>query len=235
MKIAICDDEQACIDRLCTLINAYCTGRRLTCDCITFTDLLAFGASELNSYDVVFLDANMGEVDGIAAAKALREVNQTAILVYISGFVEYAPLGYRVDAFRYLMKHDLDVCFADCMDEIVARLDKNRQLLRVITTDGEKSLAISSIVFLESFRHQILLHLSDGTVLESRQHSLSELTALLSPHSFLRIRKSFLVNPEHISAIKNRMVTLYSGQALSCGKTDYSDILRAFTLWKGGV
>lgn len=58
MKIAICDDEQVCVDKLCTLITAYCTGRRLTCDCQTFTDSLAFKDSELTSYDVVFLDGD---------------------------------------------------------------------------------------------------------------------------------------------------------------------------------
>lgn len=184
---------------------------------------------------MVFLDANMGEVDGIAAAKALRSVNSTAILCYVSAFVEYAPLGYRVDAFRYLMKHDLDKSFADCMDEIVNRLAMSNKRLSISTTEGEQNLVIASIVFLESFRHQILFHLSDDTILESRQHSLSELTALLTPHSFLRIHKSFLVNPEHIAAIKNRVVTLHSGQTLNCGKTNYTEILRLFTLWKGGL
>ena len=234
MRIAICDDEQVCVDRLCTLIGAYCTGRRLICDCQTFTDPLVFGASDLASYDMVFLDANMGQVDGIAAAKALREVNRNAILVYISGFVEYAPLGYRVDAFRYLMKQDLDSSFAECMDEMIKRLDMNRKQLCIVTTRGEQKLSIFSLMFLESFRHQILLHLSDGTVLESKQHSLSELTALLAPHSFLRIHKSFLVNPEYIEVIKNRVLILKNGSVLACGKKDYSQNLQSFMLWKGG-
>lgn len=235
MKIAICDDEQTCIDRLCTMLNAYCTGRRLVCECTTFTDPLTFGESNLASYDVVFLDANMGAVDGIAAAKVLREVNSSAVLCYVSGFVEYAPLGYRVDAFRYLMKHDLDESFANCMDEIVERLNTSSKQISIVTTEGEKKLVIASLVFLESFRHQILLHLSDGTIMESRQHSLSEFTTLLVSHSFLRIHKSFVVNPEHIAAIKNRVAILHSGEILNCGKTDYSETLRAFTLWKSGM
>lgn len=235
MKIAICDDEPACIDKLCTLITAYCTGKRLTYSCRTFTDPLVFGNSELESYDVVFLDANMGQVDGIAAAQALREVNSTAVLCYVSAFVEYAPLGYRVDAFRYLMKQDLDTSFADCMKEIVERVSMTNKEISIITTVGTQNVVISSLVFLESFRHQILLHLSDGSILESRQHTLSELTALLSSHSFLRIHKSYLANPEYIATIKNRVVTLHSGKTLNCGKTDYAETLRAFTLWKGGI
>lgn len=141
MRIAICDHEQACVDKLCTLITDYCTGRRLTHDCQTFTDPLAFEESDLESYDMVFLDANMDEMDGIAAPNALREV-------------------------------------------------------------------IFSLVFLESFSHKILLHISDVMVLESKQYSLSELFDLLIPHSFIRIHKSYLVNPEYITTIRNRVVTL---------------------------
>lgn len=233
MKIAICDDEQACVDKLCVLITAYCTGKRITCECQTFTDPLAFNNSDLASYDVVFLDANMGEVDGIAAAKALREVNSAAVLCYVSGFVEYAPLGYRVDAFRYLMKNDLDGSFADCMDEIVEKLEISNKRLSVVTTEGEQNITIASLVFLESFSHQILLHLSDGTTLSSRQYSLSELFDLLIPHAFIRIHKSYLVNPEYITAIRNRVVTLRGGQTLACGKMNYPDTMRAFMLWKG--
>ena len=234
MKIAVCDDEYVCVDRICTLINAYCIEKQLVCDCCTFTDPAVFHQSHMESYDVVFLDANMGNINGIAAAKALREVNTSAILVYVSGFVEYAPMGYSVDAFRYLMKHDLENSFAECMDEIVCRLTMNSKQLSISTIGGEQKFVISSLVFLESFRHQILVHLSDGREVESRQYSLAELTALLQPHSFIRIHRSFLVNPVYIETIKSRVVTLSSGQVLNCGKKDYAEIVRTFTLWKGG-
>lgn len=89
------------------------------------------------------------EMDGIAAAKALREVNSTAVLCYVSGFVEYAPLGYRVDAFRYLMKKDLDGSFADCMDEIVVKLEISSKRIPVVTTEGEQSKLVSSLMIME--------------------------------------------------------------------------------------
>lgn len=235
MRIVICDDEQQCADSLCTLIRDYCGQRQLEAEISVYTDPVLFRSSDLTRIDVAFLDANMGKINGIEAARALREANKTAILVYVSAFVEYAPMGYEVDAFRYLMKNNLENTFEDNMDEITGRLElKNRQLT-VAVAGGSIQVTIHQLLFLESFRHQILFHLSDGAVLESRRFTLTELSEILKPHHFLRIHKSFLVNPEHVVAIKNKTATLDNGQTLSCGKLDYARTLQSFMLWKGGL
>lgn len=235
MRIAICDDEQECIDRLLTLIHRYFSGKPIVPELFIFNDPALFCESPLPSYDIVFLDANMGEVSGIAAAKALRKVNANAVLVYISAFVEYAPMGYGVDAFRYLMKDGLENIFAYSMDEIMYEYRQKREKIIVRTTKGDMAVGISNISFIESFRHQIIFHLSDDTLLESKQHTLAELSEALLSHHFLRIHKSYLVNPTHILTIKNLIATLDSGITLNCGKQSYTDNLRTFMLCKGGM
>lgn len=235
MRIAICDDEQACIDRLLALIHRYFCGKSIVPELFTFHDPVLFSGSALASYDIVFLDANMGEVSGIGAAKALRKVNTNAVLVYISAFVEYAPMGYGVDAFRYLMKDGLENIFAQSMDEIMLEYRQKREKIILLTIRGNVAVRISDLSFMESFRHQIIFHLSDDTKLESKQHTLAELSEALASHHFLRLHKSYLVNPAHILTIKNMIATLDSGVALHCGKQSYAENLRAFMLWKGGI
>lgn len=235
MRIAICDDERECIDRLLALIHRYFSGKSAEPELFTFDDPVVFSESALSSYDIVFLDANMGEISGIGAAKALRTVNANAVLVYISAFVEYAPMGYGLDAFRYLMKDGLESIFTSSMDEIMFEYRQKREKINVLTTLGNMAVRISKISFIESFRHQIIFHLSDDTKLESKQHTLAELSEVLASHHFLRIHKSYLVNPTHILTIKNLVATLDSGAALNCGKQSYAEQLRAFMLWKGGL
>lgn len=235
MNIAICDDEQLCIDKLLTLIHQYFSKNRTQPELFVFTDPLRFCESRLGDYDIVFLDANMGEISGIEAAKALRAVNRAAVLVYISAFVEYAPMGYGVDAFRYLMKDNLEREFADSMDEIMARYKQKNEKISISTLEGSVSVNIASLIFIESFRHRLIFHLSDGRELQSGRHTLGELGELLMPYHFLRIHKSFLVNPEHMVTIKNRLATLDNGLVLSCGKQGYTETLHTFMLFKGGL
>lgn len=235
MRIAICDDEKECIDRLLALIHRYFYEKAVTPELFMFDDPVLFSESALSSYDIVFLDANMGEISGIGAAQALRKVNANAVLVYISAFVEYAPMGYGVDAFRYLMKDGLENIFIQSMDEIMFEYRQKREKIILLTVRGNMAVSISDLIFIESFRHQIIFHLSNDTKLESKQHTLAELSEALASHHFLRIHKSYLVNPTHILTIKNMIATLDSGITLNCGKQSYTENLRAFMLWKGGI
>lgn len=235
MKIAICDDESSCNDKLLLLIKEYFSKKMLDTECFVFCDPIQFMESELIQYDLVFLDANMGEISGIDVAKALREVNQSAILVYISAYVEYAPMGYGVNAFRYLMKNSLEFIFDDCMDEMMHKFHQMKKQINLVTTQGINNINVSNLQYIESFRHLLIFHMTNGEQLESKQYTLLECSEVLKAHHFLRIHKSYLVNPEHIQSIKNKRATLHNGIVLNCGKKAYQITLHTFLIWRGGL
>lgn len=102
MRIAVCDDEEACrmqvknevekILGLDVVVDLYPSGREL---------LAGF---EKFSYDIIFLDIEMPGMDGISLARKLRTKDGTVFLVFLTGHIEYALKGYEVNALRYLTK-----------------------------------------------------------------------------------------------------------------------------------
>ena len=103
MRIAICDDEEqfraglrALITKLIgdldPEINSFHDGH----------DLLA--EFDRKPYDIVFLDIEMPEMDGITLARTLRSRSSEVLIVFLTGHVEYAIEGYEVNALRYLTK-----------------------------------------------------------------------------------------------------------------------------------
>ena len=56
--------------------------------------------------DMVFMDVDLGEgwMDGLDAARALRERGSMAVLFFITNMPQYAPNGYEVDAIDYCVK-----------------------------------------------------------------------------------------------------------------------------------
>ena len=93
LRISICDDDKASVDKLVSLIEKYCKDKKLehSLECYTQgSDLLAGNISEC---DLLFLDVDMGSENGIAIAHEIRKVNRELILVYVSGYVQYAPAG----------------------------------------------------------------------------------------------------------------------------------------------
>lgn len=55
-------------------------------------------------YDVVFMDIEMPFLDGMHAARKLRELDPSVMLVFVTRLASYALAGYEVDAAGYIVK-----------------------------------------------------------------------------------------------------------------------------------
>ncbi len=101
MNILIVDDRRMIIsdltDELCRLYpDAKCTG---TTDPLSVITLCA-----QNDFDVVFLDIEMPEIDGISLAKKILAKKPKTNIIYITGFSQYALESYDTFASAFLVK-----------------------------------------------------------------------------------------------------------------------------------
>src|SRR5690606_3436970 len=84
------------------------------------------GADVLAEYrpdwDVLFLDVQMPRVDGMTAARRIREVDSEVIVVFVTSSPHYAVSGYEVDALSYLLKPVSYTSFEHEMGRILSRL-----------------------------------------------------------------------------------------------------------------
>ena len=103
LRIAVCDDEHICLENEKRIIENYLSSRNEKAVIDTFIsaqELLA-SASEIQ-YDLFMLDVEMPGMDGMEVAWKLHEINEKALIVFISAYIKYASHGYRVNAFRYI-------------------------------------------------------------------------------------------------------------------------------------
>lgn len=80
------------------------------------------GAEILKDYqpvfDVIFMDIQMKQVDGMTAAEKIREQDNTTLLVFITNMIQYAVRGYSVNATDYILKPINYFTFAEHMKRI---------------------------------------------------------------------------------------------------------------------
>ena len=101
MNILIVDDRRMIVsdltDELYKLYpDAKCTG---TTDPLSVVQLCA-----QNDFDVVFLDIEMPEIDGISLAKKILAKKPRTNIIYITGFEQYALESYDTFASAFLVK-----------------------------------------------------------------------------------------------------------------------------------
>lgn len=108
MIIAICDDEELIREQVKNLVvkqqpdayvNLYGTGEELL--------------AENRNFDMVFLDIQMDGMNGIEAARKLRERNAQTIVIFITGMREYVFEAFDVHAFQYLLKPIMEEKFRE--------------------------------------------------------------------------------------------------------------------------
>lgn len=213
VKIAVCDDDAAFTQKLMTLLSEYFANREIDAQICSFHCALQFLNSPLEQYDLVFLDVKLGAESGVEAARAMRRRNENAVLIFISAYLEYAPKGYEVDAFRYLLKDSLAADFPFCMRDALARLQARAQMLSFKTTDGEThSLRVADIWYLESLGHNVHIHTKAQCYCV--YDTLSRMAAQLASDDFLRIQRSYYVNMRNVSGVQSGAVLFPNGRSL---------------------
>ena len=109
MHILICDDDAIFAARVETLVRDFFARRGLQVECtVCHSGEETLARRDLDLYQVALLDVDLDTMNGISLGKQLRQCSPEICLVYVSAYLEFAPEGYTVNAFRYILKRDLD-------------------------------------------------------------------------------------------------------------------------------
>ncbi len=189
MRIAVCDDEEQYRIQLKALLEKI--GGILDTEIDTFSNgEWLLDAFRKNSYDIIFLDIEMPEMDGITLARKIREISDKANIVFLTGHVEYALEGYEVNALRYLTKPVQTDKLKEVM-RFVGEKNRNKKQL-IIKEDGEEILLdIDEIIYMEAQNQNVLIHTKKKNHLI--RYNLGEYEEELKKDGFFRIHRGYLI------------------------------------------
>lgn len=106
--------------------------------------------SDLAQYQLALLDVDLETMTGIALGRRLKQQNPELVLVYISAYLEFAPEGYTVRAFRYLLKRDMERMLPSCLDAVLAEHSRECRTLPIRQGRRETEVPLDQIYYLES-------------------------------------------------------------------------------------
>lgn len=233
VNIIICDDNEKDRARLKRLLQQYESNHNLKFIITEFSsgEELCTTLSCVQNSQIVFLDVNMAEMDGLKAAVQIKNQNPQIHIVLVTAFLNYAVDGYKVKASRFLLKDDLEKTITECMDDLLADIYRNNLKLIFSFVEGEKKLRIEDIIYIETFKHKNFFYTKTGVF--SIYQKLDEIEMQLREFGFVRIHKSFLVNMRYIKKISGYILTLKDGRELSVPKARYPFVKQQYALFKG--
>lgn len=234
LRIAICDDEKFYREKIRALVQKYLSDHTLDSAIDIFCSGEEFLSQSSNAvkYDIVFMDINMEQTDGIETAMRIRAFQSNTYIVFVTAFIKYVLDGYKVDAVRYIMKDTLDAAIPECMDAIFQKMQLRQVSFSFM--EGEKRLYTDNLYYVESNKHKSVFYYQEERLTKYQMYEkLDNIEKLLKEFGFLRVHKSYLVNMKHIRKISNYIVELRTGEELTIPRIRYQAVKQAFAEYKG--
>lgn len=178
---------------------------------------------EKESVDLLFLDVDMLEINGVDFARAL---SPRPLLVFTTAHKAYAVDGFDLDSVDYLLKPFDYTRFERAVDKAMARHAPHeyRPFLTVYEEYQLVKIHLDEIECMESMQDYVKIHLTNGrTIL-----TLSTLKAMhdrLPKNIFVRIHRSYIVAVTNIVSFSNKKIQL-PHFLLSVGERYYKDVVR---------
>lgn len=238
LSILICDDDTTMINAMRAATETVLKEAEKKAKIHTFTDAASISEQILSGCDIALLDIDFdgAEYNGMGIARKLRSLRSDAVIIFVTNFIEYAPEGYEVQAFRYILKRDLQ---ADLKAILPLALKQLNQETLPIQVNGEIiKVPLDDILYLEVQQHNVTAVTRKlAPDRKPKEYSfyatLVDLEERLEPLGFLRIHKSYLVNMKHLKKFQCREATLDNGMTLRVGEKSYAVNKQKFLLWKG--
>ncbi len=234
MRVAIVEDDNAAAERLESYLNRFSEESGEATSVRRFSDPVGL-LNRYAGFDLVLMDIEMPNMNGMEGARRLREIDHSAKLIFVTNMAQYAAKGYEVEAMDFLVKPVVYSDFAFKMKRVqnAIRAGRKRELLIPIAGGIVRENA-DELVYVEVIGHRLTYHFMDRTV-EARGTIGSTEEALKDLH-LMRPHNSYLINPKFIDRVQSYTVTV-NGEELSISRNRRKDFLQQLGDWyaKGGV
>ena len=224
-KIAVCDDSAGDREYITALVRQWAerSGYLLELSQFVSAEHFLFEYGDQSGYDILLLDIEMGEMDGVTLAKRLRRENETLQIVFVTGYDRYISEGYEVAALHYLMKPVKEDKLLAVLDRAADRLRKAERVLTLETGGETVRVPLRHIRFIDVRLNYATVHAQrDYTV----KKPLGELAAALDER-FHRVGRSAIVNLARISRVTKTDIYLDDGAVIPLPRGAYESVNRA--------
>ncbi len=224
-KIAICDDSKEDGELVAEIVRRWSKsmGEQTEPDVFSSSESFLFSYAQKSDYDILLLDIEMPETDGVTLAKQIRRRNETIQIIFTTGYSDYISEGYEVAALHYLLKPVKEEKLSEVLSRAADKLKKNERFILIEQPDGMIRLPLREISYIDVRRNYVTFHAKRDYAVKK---TLSEIETLLDER-FFRAGRSTLINLSFVSRVTRSDVYLTDGSRVPIPRSAYEPLNRA--------
>ncbi|SEW38911.1 two component transcriptional regulator, LytTR family [Chitinophaga sp. YR573] len=215
------DDEPLSLD----ILKAYSEPlNHITLACTFTSTALARQYLDNNTVDLIFLDIEMADIDGLSF---YRSLNTKPMVIFTTAYSNYAVQGFEVAALDYLLKPISTERFLQATQKashFMAFHQHNTSFLSVRSEYQTKKIALSEILYIEGLNNHVKIYTDNCPRPILSMMSMKEILSKLSGRRFTRIHRSYIVDLSKVTSYNSRYIFIGNKQ-FPIGET-YRDVTK---------
>ncbi|MEG0154907.1 MAG: LytTR family DNA-binding domain-containing protein [Lachnospiraceae bacterium] len=233
ITIYLCDDEKEITTKAAKLIKEYFISYPEEC----YLEIFNSGKELLGNVlknkkaDVIFLDIELTDSNGIEIARAIRRVDKKVKIVFLTNYKNYKGAAFTVRAFGYVEKpFTKKEIYAQIIDIQNYSLEEKKEItLKFDTKDGLINIAPKDIIYFESKNRKVeIVTFTTHYVMAQR---IPVLTKAMERYNFRSPHSSFLINLDYVIDVKNYFIYMINNIEIPLSQrksTEFRQELDAF-------
>lgn len=232
IRIAVVEDDDNSASLLQTYIERYQQAHAADCQLVFFKNGLDFISDYQPIYDVIFMDIKMPHLDGMEAAKQLRECDEETALIFITSMAQYAIRGYEVNALDFMLKPVKYYDFEMKLKKAIHYIEKHKDTKITINSgDIIKRVSVRDLYYIEVINHTLIYHTESQAYQAYGQ--LKNLEETLAPCNFAKCNSCYLVNLRHITEVRPNSILIGSDE-IPISRRRKKDFMKSLADYMGG-
>ncbi|WP_194189674.1 LytR/AlgR family response regulator transcription factor [Clostridium chrysemydis] len=222
MKILICDDDKEIIDKCKGILRSFSKRVSTSIQIIEYGkgDILLEDEEEwIDSVSVMYLDIELGDINGIELAKKIRDRGYNGDIIFLTVSKDYVFDSFEVKPLNYVLKNDMESeKFFNLFREVYVNSEKTNDK-NLILKQGKNQVVmkLNDINYFEANRKKIIVSYSNSKSKEFYS-TMGEIEGKLPTNKFIRIHKSYIISLEKLTTFDNKEVILNGDIKLPFGR-----------------
>lgn len=209
MNILICDDEEKYIDEIKKKVSRFMQSHGFDDKIDTFSSgLEAKEHCKENSYDIAFLDIEIGNVKGTEIAKILKANNKHVIIFIITAYEKYLDDAMDLNVLRFLTKPINTKRLYSGLEKAISLIDHSIVDVYLKKDNSIVKIPANNIIYIEIVDRSTKIVTDKDIYISS--HNIKYWKEKLTASFFYQVHTSYIINMKFITKYQRDTVELSS-------------------------